>query len=68
MYKWLPTGEVCNIPPYAHTMVGVGAVVVNDKSEILVVREKYYTHPHLKLPGGYVEPGELRQAIREMFV
>lgn len=51
---------MCNIPPYAHTMIGVGAVVVNDKSEILVVREKYYTYPHWKLPGGYVEPGKLQ--------
>lgn len=57
MYKWLPKDETNNIPPYSHTMVGVGAVVINDKSEILVVREKYWLVPHWKLPGGYVEPG-----------
>jgi hypothetical protein len=58
MYRWLPTAEVCNIPPFAHTMVGVGAVVVNDAREILVVKEKYFTIPHWKLPGGYLEPGK----------
>jgi ADP-ribose pyrophosphatase YjhB (NUDIX family) len=58
MYRWLPTTEECNIPPFAHTMIGVGAVVVNDAHEILVVKEKYFTIPHWKLPGGYVEPGK----------
>ncbi|KAG5866329.1 hypothetical protein JTB14_022043 [Gonioctena quinquepunctata] len=33
MYLWLPKNEICNIPQYAHTMMGVGAVVVNDKSQ-----------------------------------
>ncbi|KAG8230893.1 hypothetical protein J437_LFUL002924 [Ladona fulva] len=69
MCKWLPTnGDVCNIPYYAHTMVGVGAVVINNLEEILVVREKYYKNPHWKLPGGYVEPGEdiVNAAMREV--
>jgi len=67
MYKWLPNEED-NIPSYSHTMIGVGAVVVNDKSEILVVREKSWKHPHWKLPGGYAEPGEnlIVAAIREV--
>ena len=39
-------------------MVGVGAFVVNDKDELLVVRERFGTRPHWKLPGGYVEPGK----------
>ncbi|XP_067015100.1 uncharacterized protein [Anabrus simplex] len=58
MYKWLPKTETCNIPPFAHTMVGVGAVVVNSADEILVVQERFFNVPHWKLPGGYVEPGE----------
>lgn len=58
MYLWIPYTENCNIPQYAHTMLGVGAVVVNDKNQILVVSEKYYKMPHWKLPGGYVEPGK----------
>lgn len=40
---------------YAHNVVGVGAFVVNDEDELLVVRERFYTRPHWKLPGGYVE-------------
>ncbi|XP_034242741.1 nudix hydrolase 8 isoform X3 [Thrips palmi] len=58
MVAWLPENEVCNIPQYASTMVGVGAIVMNDKRQILVVSEKYRLFPHWKLPGGYVEPGE----------
>ena len=58
MYRWLPATETCNIPPFAHTMIGVGAVVMNEACEILVVREKYSLIPHWKLPGGYVEPGK----------
>lgn len=59
MYRWLPILENCNIPHYAHTMVGVGAVVVNDKDQVLVVTERYsiLNRPFWKLPGGYVEPG-----------
>lgn len=58
MVAWLPENEVCNIPQYASTMVGVGAIVMNDKRQILVVSEKYRLFPHWKLPGGYVEPGK----------
>lgn len=60
MVCWLPENEVCNIPQYASTTIGVGAIVMNDKRQILVVSEKYrmYTFPHWKLPGGYVEQGE----------
>lgn len=65
---WLPKNENCSIPHYAHTMLGVGAVVVNDKHEILAVREKHYDRPHWKLPGGHVDPKEniVDAAIREV--
>lgn len=70
MIRWLPTDETPNIPPYAHTLIGVGAIVINDKSELLVVKEKYNILPTSmwKLPGGYVEPGEnlADAAIREV--
>lgn len=69
LYYWLPTYESSNVPHYAHTMVGVGAVVVNDQNQVLVVKEKhFYKVPMWKLPGGYVEPGEnlVDAAIREV--
>ncbi|XP_031352463.1 nudix hydrolase 10 isoform X2 [Photinus pyralis] len=68
MFRWLPKEEN-NVPSYAHTMVGVGAVVVNDKSELLVVRERYGFTNWWKLPGGYVEPAEniVDAAIREVY-
>lgn len=56
MYRWLPK-DPCNVPAYAHTLIGVGAIVVNDKDQILALREKNFHLPNLKLPGGYVEPG-----------
>lgn len=48
------------MPPYAHTNLGVGAVVLNEETkEILVVRERHgIAGAYWKLPGGYVEPGE----------
>lgn len=65
LYRWLPTNEKCNVPKYAHTVLGVGAFVFNkDTSEILVVKEKYTpTKASWKLPGGYIEPGTLIEAI-----
>ncbi|KAF7278378.1 hypothetical protein GWI33_008507 [Rhynchophorus ferrugineus] len=69
LYYWLPQHESDNVPSYAHTMVGVGAVVLNESDQVLVVKEKYfYTAPMWKLPGGYVEPGEnlVDAAIREV--
>lgn len=59
LLKWLPSDEPCQVPSYAHTMVGAGAMVVNDQNEVLVVQERYYKRPHWKLPGGYVDPGKL---------
>lgn len=48
------------IPPYAHTNLGVGAFVLNEETkQVLVIKEKHSSLPvsRWKLPGGYVEPG-----------
>jgi len=69
MYKWLPTDEPSAVPPFAHTMVGVGAVVINDKNQILVVSEKNaLIKESWKLPGGYLEMNEnlVDAAVREV--
>uniref|UniRef100_A0A182W106 Nudix hydrolase domain-containing protein n=1 Tax=Anopheles minimus TaxID=112268 RepID=A0A182W106_9DIPT len=69
LYRWLPTDETANIPPYSHTMVGVGALVINDRNQVLVVSENNaLIVGSWKLPGGYVEPNEnfIDAAIREV--
>lgn len=69
MYRWLPKDEPMAIPPFAHTMVGVGALVINDKNQVLVVSEKNALIPNSwKLPGGYCEMKEnlVDAAIREV--
>ncbi|XP_018010318.1 nudix hydrolase 7 [Hyalella azteca] len=59
MVRWLPTDAPSTLPRYAHTVVGVGAMVVReDSGQLLVVEDKYCQRPHWKLPGGYVERGE----------
>lgn len=62
LYRWLPIDEECNVPKYAHTILGVGAFVFNKETdEILVIKERYsYNKVTWKLPGGYVEPGILK--------
>ncbi|XP_031621146.1 nudix hydrolase 2 [Contarinia nasturtii] len=69
MYKWLPVNLSANIPVYAHTMVGVGGLVVNDQKQILTIKEnRAIVQGAWKLPGGYVEPNEhfVDAAIREV--
>ncbi|XP_017074414.1 nudix hydrolase 8 [Drosophila eugracilis] len=69
MYRWLPEDESNNLPNFAHTLMGVGGLVINDKNEVLVVSDRFAMIPNSwKLPGGYVEPREnlIDAAIREV--
>lgn len=69
MYRWLPENESNNLPNFAHTLMGVGGLVINEKNEVLVVSDRYAMIPNSwKLPGGYVEPREnlIDAAIREV--
>lgn len=56
------------IPTAANYTLGVGAVVINDKNELLVVREKVFDLG-FKLPGGHIDDGELisKALVREVF-
>lgn len=46
------------IPTAANHTVGVGAVVINENNEILVIKEKISTLGY-KLPGGHIDTGEM---------
>jgi 8-oxo-dGTP pyrophosphatase MutT (NUDIX family) len=53
--------EDAHIPPYASHYIGAGGVVINNRNELLVVRERYGfggRAPMLKLPGGALGAGE----------
>lgn len=55
------------IPTAANHTLGVGAVVINDNEELLVVKEKISTLG-FKLPGGHIDNGEMisRAVSREV--
>ena len=46
------------VPNLANHTLGVGAVVINDKNEILVIKEKI-SNLGYKLPGGHIDNGEM---------
>jgi ADP-ribose pyrophosphatase YjhB (NUDIX family) len=65
---WLKDDVENKIPEYATHQVGVGAMVVNSKDEILCVREIRNNYRPWKIPGGLAELGEQldEAAIREV--
>ena len=56
------------IPTAANHTLGVGAVVINDKNEILVIKEKI-SNLGYKLPGGHIDNSEMISTAleREVF-
>eukprot|EP01062_Namystynia_karyoxenos_P056949 TRINITY_DN47896_c0_g1_i1.p1 TRINITY_DN47896_c0_g1~~TRINITY_DN47896_c0_g1_i1.p1 ORF type:complete len:360 (+),score=126.45 TRINITY_DN47896_c0_g1_i1:64-1080(+) len=59
--KWLPERLPCSLPNNATHTVGVGAVVLNSRGEVLMVRERSGPAARLgiwKLPTGMVDAGE----------
>ncbi len=56
------------IPTAANHTLGVGAVVINEKNELLVIKEKIYSKV-FKLPGGHIDNKEMisHACIREVF-
>ncbi|CAH1802471.1 unnamed protein product [Owenia fusiformis] len=70
--KWLPLTEENHLPEYANQYLGAAGFVVNEKDEVLVVKEKYThssTKAKWKFPGGHADRGEdLHEAsTREVF-
>ena len=55
---WLKTDCQSKIPEYATHNIGVGAVVVNSRQQILVVREQRRNYMPWKTPTGLTELGE----------
>lgn len=56
--KWLREDTESKVPEYATHHVGVGAVVINSREEILCVRELRKNYMPWKVPGGLSELGE----------
>ena len=65
---WLKEDVDCKIPEYATHQIGVGAIVVNSRDEILCVRELRMNYRPWKIPGGRADLGEHLEeaAIREV--
>lgn len=55
---WLRDRIESKVPPFATHHVGVGAVVVNSRNEILCVRELRNNYFPWKVPGGLADLGE----------
>lgn len=60
MTKWLPDEEENKLPEYANQFLGVAGFVLNEKKELLVIRERFSVKQSKpwKLPGGLADKGE----------
>lgn len=60
MTKWLPDEEENKLPEYANQFLGVAGFVLNEKKELLVIRERFSViqSKPWKLPGGLADKGE----------
>eukprot|EP00357_Protocruzia_adherens_P003773 CAMPEP_0115012986 /NCGR_PEP_ID=MMETSP0216-20121206/25102_1 /TAXON_ID=223996 /ORGANISM="Protocruzia adherens, Strain Boccale" /LENGTH=295 /DNA_ID=CAMNT_0002382225 /DNA_START=46 /DNA_END=933 /DNA_ORIENTATION=- len=70
MTKWLPKDRPSKLPNFATHYVGVGGLVINDNSEVLLIQEQRSIAEGLwKIPGGLAEIGESlgETAMREVF-
>lgn len=65
---WLRNDTESKVPEFATHHVGVGAVVINSRNEILCVRELRKNYMPWKVPGGLSELGESisEAAVREV--
>lgn len=65
---WLKDNVENKIPEYATHQIGVGAIAINSKDEILCVRELRNNYRPWKIPGGLSELGENidAAAVREV--
>ncbi|XP_014788236.1 nucleoside diphosphate-linked moiety X motif 6 isoform X1 [Octopus bimaculoides] len=67
--KWLKTDEPNTLPEYANQYIGVAGFVVNERNQLLVIKETFSELAKWKLPGGHAEKQEdlPDTAIRETF-
>lgn len=58
MSKWMDKTMDDRLPTYGNHYVGVGAVVVNEKEEVLLTQEKRWSvgqfEDFWKIPGGHI--------------
>lgn len=56
------------VPTAANHTLGVGTVVINEKNEILLIKEKLYSKA-FKLPGGHIDDAEMisNACVREVY-
>ncbi|EDO37702.1 predicted protein, partial [Nematostella vectensis] len=63
--QWLPKDEPNSLPTFATTYIGVAGFVVRDDGQLLVVKERFRTQDHWKLPGGMADYNEdIRETAR----